>query len=75
MCLNLEPIHDKYSHFSLTHNVYCLAYPYLATQRNAMVLARNPSTTKTTSEASTDVMKLMPETISASLWQLLWIGL
>lgn len=48
---------------------------YLATQPSAMVFARKPSTTKTTSVASTDVMKLMQETISASLWQLLWTGL
>lgn len=50
-------------------------HAYLATQPSAMVLARKPSTTKTTSVASTDVMKLMEETISASLWQLLWTGL
>ncbi|TNN83460.1 hypothetical protein EYF80_006441 [Liparis tanakae] len=52
-----------------------LRRPRFLEERRAMFLARKPSTTKTTSEASTDVMKLMPETISASLWQLLWTGL
>ena len=50
-------------------------HTYLAIQPSAMVLALKPSTTNTTSEASTDVMKLMVETMKASRWQLLLMGL
>lgn len=38
-------------------------------------LARKPSTANTTRVASTDVRKFMVETVKASRWQLLFLGL
>lgn len=54
-----------------THN-YSM---YLTTHSVTFCLARKPRTAKTTRVASTDVRKLIPETVKASRWQLLFLGL